>query len=237
MARFPSLFHPIISLYQRYAAKRMFSQWAAHYEEDVLENHYSAADRVATMAVRVLRPQHRQTNEAPIVIDLGIGTGLLAQQIVDALPARIIGLDFNAEMMSQAESRNIAELLIQCDVGKDHWPATDHSVDMVMSAGLFEYMTPPMVQHIFKETARVLQQNGTFVFTYIPRKDTEKSMTYWQGYSGGFMVCAQSEHELLDIAQQNGLHIESHSAPFAGSVYDDGESYDYRLMVCSKKAA
>lgn len=206
----------------------MFARWSPIYEDEVTENKYSAADAVAKEAIRILVERKA---DRPLVADIGIGTGLLAQQISDALPCRIVGLDFTEDMLSIASTREITELLIKCDVGKDHWPLENGSCDIMVSAGLLEYLTPKMLQHFTAESKRVLQQNGILVFTYMPKKPQQKTLTLWQGESGTNFICAYSETEIQDILQQYDLKLLHHSKPFKGSVYEDGSSYDYRLVT------
>ncbi len=99
----------LLNFYQRFATRRMFSRWSPIYEEEVAENAYSAADEVAKAAITYLA----QTCAAdPAIADIGIGTGLLAQQVFDAMPCRITGIDFTEEMMAACAGRDITELLI-----------------------------------------------------------------------------------------------------------------------------
>lgn len=218
----------MLSLYQRWAARRMFARWSPIYEWEVTENSYSAADEVAKQALRLLA---QQNTTRPLIADIGIGTGLLAQQIQDAYPSRIIGLDFTEDMMAVAGARDITELLVKCDVGKDHWPIESGSCDMVVSAGLLEYLTPEMLQHFLSESKRVLQQNGTLVFTYMPREAQQRNTKLWNGHSGTYLICGYIPAEIEALLQENDLRMLHHSAPFKGCVFHDGSSYDYRLIT------
>lgn len=221
----------LLSAYQRLAAKRMFSRWSPYYEYEVTENKYSAADRTAAEAIRLLVQQKRNR---PLIADIGIGTGLSAQQIFDALPCRIIGLDFTEDMLAVCAARNITELLIKCDVGKSPWPLESESADMVVSSGLAEYLTPEMLQHFLSESARVLQQNAPLVFTYMPSDAGKHSIKLWRGHSGTYLVCDYTPQEIEASLSQNGFILLQHSAPFAGCVFRDGSSYDYRLIAAKK---
>lgn len=218
----------LLTQYQRWAARRMFARWSPIYEYEVTENSYSAADEVAKEALRLLAQQNIQR---PLIADIGIGTGLLAQQIHDSLPCRIIGLDFTEDMMAVAGGREITELLVKCDVGKDPWPLESASCDMVVSSGLLEYLTSEMLQHFLNESKRVLQQKGHLVFTYIPRDQSEKSTKLWRGHSGTYLICGYIPSEIEGFLQKAGLQLLHHSSPFKGCVFSDGSSYDYRLIT------
>ena len=232
------MLNSLISFYQRIAAKRMFSRWAESYEFDVMDNHYSAVDKVAQAAIKYIAASTKDGatgfEDEPDIADIGIGTGLLAQQLQDALPFRIIGLDFTDDMMAICAQKNVAELLIKCDAGRDIWPIENGSMDLVVSAGLLEYLTPPMAQHFIKEAHRVLQQNGILIYTYMPRDDDGKAIQLWHGHSGTFVICAYTPHEMKEMLQQSNLEIIEHSAPFKGSIFEDGSSYDYQLIAAKK---
>ena len=205
----------------------MFARWSPIYEAEVTENKYSAPDAVAAEALKLTG---HAANGKPRILDVGIGTGLLAQQICDALPCRLIGLDFSEDMMAVAGTRDIAELLIKCDIGKDTWPIESGSCDMVVSSGLLEYLTPEMLQHFFKEAKRVLQQNGILVSSYKPREAQQKGINLWPGHSGTYLTCSYIPSEIEVLLQQNGLELLHHSDPFKGCIFSDGSFYDYRLF-------
>lgn len=221
----------LVNFYQRHAARRMFSRWSPIYEDEVSENSYSAADETARAAIRHLAQQNRPN---PAIADIGIGTGLLAQQIYDAMPCSIAGLDFSEDMMAACAGRGITELLVKCDVGSERWPLENGSQDAVVSAGLLEYLTPDMLQHFLQESARVLQQKGFLAFTYMPQKPGTKQVTFWQGHSGTYLICGYKEAEIEDALRRSNLDLLEHSQPFKGCVFHDGSSYDYRLIVAVK---
>jgi predicted TPR repeat methyltransferase len=226
-----TLLSRFLNAYQRHAARRMFSRWSPIYEDEVSENSYSAADEVAKVSIRHLA---RANIQNPAIADIGIGTGLLAQQIYDSLPCRITGLDFSEDMMSACAGRGITELLVKCDVGRDFWPLESGTQDAVVSAGLMEYLTPGMLQHFATEAARILQQKGMLIFTYMPQKTGTKQISFWQGHSGTYLICGYGEAEIETAVKRSNFALLEHSQPFKGCVFGDGSSYDYRLIVAQK---
>ena len=220
-----------LNFYQRHAARRMFARWSPIYEDEVSENSYSAANEVAKAGIRHLA---RADVQNPAIADIGIGTGLLAQQFYDAIPCRIAGLDFSEDMMAACAGRGITELLVKCDVGRDNWPLAPASQDMVVSAGLLEYLTPEMLQHFLDESARTLQQKGLLIFTYMPQKPGTRQINFWQGHSGTYLICGYSEEEIGAALKRSNFDLLEHSSPFKGCVFHDGSSYDYRLIVAAK---
>lgn len=220
------------NLYQRFAAHSMFSNWSPIYEDDVAENQYSAAAKAAEAAIRHIASL---PTAEPLIADIGIGTGLLAEQIYNAMPCRIVGLDFAEDMMAVCLQKEITEILIKCDAGKDHWPLEDNSYNAVVSAGLLEYLTPDMTQHFLHESQRCLAQNGVLIFTYIPTENDKDQIDLWRGKSGRFLSCRYNPASLIERVVACGFEIKEHLDEFPGSVFKDGSSYPYRLIVAAKK--
>jgi len=226
------MWKPLLNVYQRYAAQKIFSRWSPDYDGEVAVLSYSAADKVAEATLRHL-PE--SSVEDPLhIADIGIGTGLLAQQIWDAVPCLIAGLDFNEDMMSLCAQKEVAELLIKCDVGRDHWPLQEAAYDAVMASGLLEYLTPTMMQHFLNQSARILEQDGILVFSYIPSERKEDSFSIWNGRNGRFVRCEYEPDKLQAKVESCGFKILEHMPPFDGSVFADGSRFSYRLIAAQK---
>lgn len=209
------------AFYQRLAVRRVFSRWADTYETDVAGNRYSAAKMVA----QALTPYMK---EGLCVTDLGIGTGLIWRDMDLPDDIEITGLDISAEMLEQLSDPAIGPLFL-CDVGRDGWPVEDNSQHMVVSAGLFEYLDESMAVHVFNQAQRVLQPGGFFIGTYIPG-NTNHART-WVGKSG---TIHSYRFDPLWMEKQTGFKVINHTEAFPGSVFDDGSTYDYRLVIFRK---
>jgi predicted TPR repeat methyltransferase len=226
------MWKPILHLFQRYATHGIFTRWSPSYEEEVARLNYSAADEVAAAAFRHLPPSN--IDEPLHIADIGIGTGLLAQQIWEGVPCLIAGLDFSEDMMAICSQKDIAELLIKCDVGKDHWPLEEEGYDAVLSAGLHEYLTPAMLQHYLQQSYRILDKDGLLVFSYVPSEKAQHSYTLWNGRNGRFLRCDYDPALLEQSLAKAGFKLLEHKAAFKGSVFTDGSSFPYRLIAAQK---
>lgn len=219
------------NLYQRFAARRMFSQWSPTYEDDVEANRYSAADKVAQSTLKHLASDDVQILK---IADIGIGTGLLSQQIYDSVPCEIVGIDFAEDMMAQCSQRNITELLIKCDAGNDHWPLLSSSQDAVISAGLIEYFTPSMLQHFLQQSVQCLKKDAWLVFSYVPSETKDYEGAIWHGKTGSVLSCRYKPQHMEALVTKHGFTIRDHDDNFAGSVFRDGSTYPYRLIAAQK---
>jgi len=210
------------TLYQRMAARRVFSRWAQSYEADVANNRYSAASAVQSALLPYLQPGSR-------ILDIGIGTGLIWEGMDIPESIEIGGIDIAPDMLAQASSNPAIGPLMLCDAGRHGWPCDDTYLDLVVSAGLIEYLTEPMARHLFDEARRTLKAGGLFIATYIPAERNETAL--WDGKSGKILSCRFAPEW---VEGQDGFSVLQHSPPFAGSVYTSGLSYDYRLIILKR---
>lgn len=94
----------------------LFDQWAQAYDADVQTTNARAAfpfagyDDVITTAVQYTDPRAGLS-----VLDVGIGTGKLARQLL-AQGCDVWGLDFSAKMLEEAQAFLSVERLIQADL-------------------------------------------------------------------------------------------------------------------------
>ncbi len=94
------------------AALQLYRDWAATYDSTF------AAGMEYNLPAHVARAFLAAKGEGP-VLDVGAGTGLLAQSLRDmGLTDPIDGLDFSTEMLARAAEKNLYRRLIHADVTK-----------------------------------------------------------------------------------------------------------------------
>jgi len=94
------------------------------------------------------------------VLDLGCGTGVLFETLVDC-GFKVVGLDLSHEMLVASPYRNKAVQLVCADSGKI--PVPDSTFDAVFCRGSIHHM--PNVELCFLEIARVLKNGGKLIFS------------------------------------------------------------------------
>jgi ubiquinone/menaquinone biosynthesis C-methylase UbiE len=91
------------------------------------------------------------------VLDVGCGTGLLAEQIAGELPkARIVAFDFSAQMIRRAAARCDAIGCVRGDAGR--LPFADRSFDALTCTEAFHWF--PNQPQALSEFRRVLRPGG-----------------------------------------------------------------------------
>lgn len=142
------------------AQKQAYCKWAAEYDEDLGSLEYCAARVGAEYCVKYL-----QGREQPKVIDLGAGTGLVAEAINKIRPgyALLDALDLSQDMLDEAAKKNLYSKLI-CEGMSDNMPRFNQDeYDCGVCIGTF---TPGHVgPEVVEECLRILKCNSPFVFS------------------------------------------------------------------------
>jgi putative AdoMet-dependent methyltransferase len=113
-----------------------FDSWAAEYDEDVYSDSGFPFEGYASILQAILDQADPRPNSS--VLDLGIGTGNLAQ-LFRKRDCEIWGLDFSAEMLTKARIKLPSANLEQADITAG-WPSSFlRQFDYVVSAYTFHH--------------------------------------------------------------------------------------------------
>ena len=97
------------------------------------------------------------------VLDLGIGSGLTAEKVAEALPeARILGIDASEQMLAAA-ARTLDPDRTELRRGRLEDPLPPGPFDLVMSTLAIHHLDGPGKADLFTRIAEVLPAGGRFV--------------------------------------------------------------------------
>ena len=97
------------------------------------------------------------------ILDLGIGSGLTAQRVLEALPeAKLLGVDASSEMLAAAEATLDPERT-RLQSGRLEESLPDGPFDLVMSMLAIHHLDGPGKADLFARIASVLETGGRFV--------------------------------------------------------------------------
>ncbi|NOT02335.1 MAG: methyltransferase domain-containing protein [Phycisphaerales bacterium] len=145
-------------------ARHQFDAWAQRYDRSLL-NHFLFEPSYLVLMEEIAR-WHAEHGRTSRVLDVGSGTGTFAGLVAEsAHPARIIGLDYAANMCvrASAKSRDSAESRRPAFVNGDseHLPFADGSFDLITCANSFHHY--PHQQEVVVEMKRVLAPGGRLI--------------------------------------------------------------------------
>jgi predicted TPR repeat methyltransferase len=139
-----------------------------------------------------------------VVLELGVGTGLMGPLIRD-ITAHLTGVDQSGAMLAEAmkltdaAGKKIYDALIRRDLFQFLPELKDNAFDIVLAAGTLSYIGE--LEALFAQVARVLKPSGLFAFT------ADKM----EGY--GFVLDPEvgrfrfSQAYLQELAQVSSLHM------------------------------
>ena len=137
--------------------RQSYSAWADEYDKDLVEDlGYRAPELVADAATRFLG----QTT-APM-LDIGCGTGLTGEALLESGDWILHGLDLSREMLDQARQKDIYDELILANLNEP-LSIADDTYGGAISSGTFTH--GHVKADALCEITRVLKPGAPFAFT------------------------------------------------------------------------
>lgn len=131
-----------------------------HDEEAAIYDYYGRSPRVACAEAWIVPWMIRHVGPG-IVVDLGTGTGRIAQAVARATGQRVIAVDHSRAMLERAleRTRGLPVVALRADVTE--LPIVDASIDTVLCSGVLHHLSRPASS--LGEIARVLRPGGVLV--------------------------------------------------------------------------
>lgn len=134
-----------------------YTDWAATYDAEVLENGYVTPERCAK-ALAGFTPEQDLA-----LLDIGCGTGLSGKHLANAGFTRIDGCDINPQMLKVAKTRNVYDRLWQFSID-DPFPFQDGTYDAITASGLINIGAAPI--DLLYALLKKLKSGGIAVFSF-----------------------------------------------------------------------
>ena len=112
-------------------AHEVYEEWAPSYESDLVEGYGYTAHRIAAEAMAAACPDRAAT-----ILDIGCGTGLVAEELAARGFATIDGLDASPRMLHEARAKGIYRRLVEGDV-RARGTIEPGKYDAVIAVGVF----------------------------------------------------------------------------------------------------
>jgi len=158
------------------------------------------------------------------VLDIGSGTGVLLPLLIAEMggEGKIVALDFSAEMLCQAKSKNFQPIVGFAQADVLAIPLADSSVDLAMCNSAFPHFDDKV--KALKEIARVLRDNGRLAICHTMSR---KMINQLHQSIGGVVAndLLPDEFQLKRLIKQAGLKVTH---------FEDGPE---RYLVIAEKSA
>lgn len=182
-----------------------FDAWSSTYDDSALQRVFF--DRVHARVARELESVLRGT-AAPVVVDVGCGTGRLLARLRAALPAaKLIGVDAAAGMIDVASRKPELQGVRLSVAAVEALPLEDASCDVVVSTVSFHHWSDQAAG--LAEVARVLRPGGRLLLVdaYVRGPLRRVVARFGDGHGVGL----RTEAELVGLLQRSALRARSYA--------------------------
>ena len=187
-------------------AKKLYRDWAQTYDHHLETGlKYQGPKKIATLFAQAM------TDRSSPVLDIGCGTGLVADYLIEESFVNVVGLDFSPELLAEADQKDIYCSLIEADL-EENLLIADATYAGAISCGTFTHghVGPSAFHEIF----RVLERGAPFACTIHSHLWT----------SEGF------DQALAVLENERVMSIET----INDESYFDGESADGKFCIFRK---
>ena len=128
------------------------------------------------------------------LLDLGCGSGRLANTLKDRVAIEYLGLDIIPELLAYARTRAPASYRFVLNT-KLTLPVTDERFDMACAFSLFTHLQHEETFLYLTELARVIRPGGRLVFSFLEFRAAEQ----WNVFSDAVRAVSESRRIHLDM--------------------------------------
>ena len=136
---------------------KLYKVWASSYDDDFAKKN----DYRSPVLISNYYDKYSNKNDAP-VLDVGAGTGLIAEVMNKKNTIDIDAIDISPEMLESAKSKNCYNKLIEADLTKN-LDIDNNYYGAIVSAGTFTH--GHIGPNALDELLRVTKPSGLFVIT------------------------------------------------------------------------
>lgn len=177
--------------------RALFDEYAPRFDGHLTRGLAYRGPALIADALRRACAQEGRPARFGLVLDLGCGTGLMAQALAGGFDAAE-GVDLSPRMLDRARATGLYDALHEGDLVAFLAERRDGEADLVVAADVFVYMAG--LEAAFREACRVLGRGGLFAFTV----QAHESDGYALGEDARY---AHGEAYLRRLAGETGLAV------------------------------
>ncbi len=138
------------------AVESYYDDWAEAYDEALVEWQYQAPGDARDLLAPHL-------NDGARILDVGCGTGLMAQALNERGDFAVDGIDISAASLHVANRRGGYARLMHHDLQDIPLPVKDSAYDAAASVGVLTYIDD--AEALLRDLCRCVRQGGAITFT------------------------------------------------------------------------
>jgi predicted TPR repeat methyltransferase len=142
--------------------RALFDDYAPKFDRHLTQGLAYRGPELIADALRRARSGQGRECRFGLTLDLGCGTGLMAQAL-EGLCSPVVGVDLSPRMLEKAERTKLYDALHEGELVGFLKSRSSSEADLVVAADVFVYMAA--LDGAFQEAHRVLEPGGLFAFT------------------------------------------------------------------------
>lgn len=177
----------------------LFDDYAPRFESSLVDGLSYRGPQLIASALDAAAPGRSFAR----AIDLGCGTGLMAETIRSRV-GHVIGVDLSARMIAAARAKGLYDGLVVGDVVEVLAGEGAGSVDLVTAADVFCYLGD--LQPVVAASSRVLAPGGLLAFTVEVQIDAAANSGF--SLKDSLRYCHRQDY-VFDVGRRSGLDLVS----------------------------
>lgn len=140
------------------------------------------------------------------ILDLGIGTGLVAAAFAKA-GLKVYGMDFSVEMLKVCRDKNITVELKKHDLLTSPYPYETDSMDHAVCGGVMHLFEDP--GPILREVSRIVRKGGIFAFSTFESEKADCKSSVYECKHGKAVAYYHTPEYIEALLDDSGFKVES----------------------------
>ena len=134
----------------------LYEKWYMSYDDELKSNNYSTPKRCAKALKKYL------TDSNSHILDIGCGTGLSGQEILNVGFKNVDGTDFSDKMLYEAKNKNIYKRLFNLDLNSNFYNV-NFNYNAIVAAGIISphHANPSCLE----KCLNILSDSGLLIFS------------------------------------------------------------------------
>ena len=138
------------------------------------------------------------------VLDIGIGTGL-GSLLFHKAGLHVYGMDISPKMLEVCAKKGFTEDLKVHDLTEEPYPYTTASMDHAVCVGVMNHFEDLIT--VFRETSRILKDNGIFAFIVADRSSGEGSSFEVAHVGSRTTMFRHSSEQIVSLLHETGFDL------------------------------
>jgi predicted TPR repeat methyltransferase len=158
-----------------------------------------------------------KSEEKPLALDLGCGTGLVGKAF-DGAVRSVVGIDLSPQMLASAAQKNVYDALYEDDIFA-YLERTDTKYDLVIAADVLIYLGD--FSRVLELLGQQLKANGYFLFSVEATEKEEYALQPSGRYAHNieYIEAALSDHGLSVLTKEDVVVRYDNDEPLAGHLF------------------